>query len=195
MLKSDLRREALDRRRAMTDEELASLDEAIFDHLHASGIVAHSQTPLIYVSQRGEADTRRLIRERLERGLVVCVPQVITKSLMRAVATENFDRDLAPGAYGILEPVEGHGRTVALEDIDVVLTPGLLFDRAGHRLGYGAGYFDRFLAQIPNNVARVGLAYGWQLVDALPCDPWDIALTRIVTENGVFQATEASEGG
>ena len=86
--------------------------------------------------------------------------------------------------FGFTQPVAGSG-TVSLGDVRAVLVPGLAFDRCGARLGHGSGYYDRFLARLPASAWRVGVARYDVVVDALPVEPHDVALTHLVTEHGV----------
>jgi 5-formyltetrahydrofolate cyclo-ligase len=93
----------------------------------------------------------------------------------------DLDRDLAPGTFGIPEPIRAARRPVASRAVDLVFVPGLAFDRRGHRLGYGHGYFDRFLATLPDATPTVGLAYRFQLFDRLPTSAHDRAVSTVLT--------------
>ena len=89
-------------------------------------------------------------------------------------------QDLQAGAFGILEPT---GKLFTdYEKIDVVVVPGMAFDKEGHRLGRGKGYYDRFLAKI-RNTYKIGLCFPWQLVDNVPTDEHDILMDEIMTMN------------
>ena len=95
---------------------------------------------------------------------------------------------LAPGFQGIPEPVFHPDRVFAPEALDVVVLPGLLFDRNGNRLGYGGGYYDRFLATQAPQALRVGLAFARQLADApIPAEPHDMRLDMLVTEAEILR--------
>lgn len=85
---------------------------------------------------------------------------------------------------GLLEP-PADAPMIDIKEIDVALIPGLAFDRYGYRLGYGLGYYDRLLKSLPN-IPLVGITHDDLLVEALPHDPWDIKMTHIATESGVF---------
>ena len=95
-----------------------------------------------------------------------------------------FPAGLVPGSFGILEPdPRAHPEVVALEEIDLAFVPGLGFDPAGRRLGYGHGYFDRSLAAM-TNATKLGLAFSYQIVGRLPEEPHDQRVQAIVTEFG-----------
>ena len=87
--------------------------------------------------------------------------------------------DLQQGAYGIMEPC---GEVFTdYDSIDVAIIPGMAFDKQGHRLGRGKGYYDRFLSKIPK-VYKIGLCFSWQLVDEVPCDEHDIIMDEIIVQ-------------
>jgi 5-formyltetrahydrofolate cyclo-ligase len=129
-----------------------------------------------------EVQTWRMIEDLLLRGKRVVVPVVRPRS-KRLGLSEVRDpaADLAPGRYGVLEPRPSKRRPVALREVDLVFVPGLAFDRRGHRLGHGLGYFDRLLARLPKAVPTVGLAYRFQLLNRLPVAAHDHAVRTVLT--------------
>ena len=173
------RRERLSRDEA----EMADLDRIIADRVAMRPEVRDAAVIMAYVSCRGEVDTHGLIRRWLDEGRTVCVPQVrMAERRMEAVAIGDFDHDLAAGAFGILGPRETGGEVIAPERIDLVITPGLLFDRQGRRLGQGGGFYDRFLAGLRPDAVTMAPAYPWQVVEGpLPAEGWDVRVGIIVT--------------
>ena len=133
-----------------------------------------------YVSLPYEVETRRLIQRMLALGKRVAVPKVWGASL-RLFEVSDLDRDLAPGAFGVPEPTPERLRPVAPKDVDAVVVPGLAFDRRGHRLGHGLGYFDRFLARLPKTTPTIGLCFAFQLHDRLPTRPHDRAVHTVLS--------------
>ena len=99
--------------------------------------------------------------------------------------------ELQPGAFGIPEPTaELRSRTERVgrrRDLEVVVVPGLAFDRAGRRLGQGKGYYDRLLSDVSDNCLIVGLAFDVQMVERVPAEAHDVALDVIVTESDVIE--------
>ena len=89
--------------------------------------------------------------------------------------------ELVRGAFGVFEPAPAMRRPVPLDALDLVLVPGVAFDRRGRRLGHGHGYFDRFLARVPKAIPTVGLAFRFQVLDRLPAAPHDHAVQAILT--------------
>ena len=100
---------------------------------------------------------------------------------MLPVKIDSFD-DLEKGTRGILEPTKKHD-IVDVKKLDIVLVPGITFDRSGHRLGYGLAYYDRFLTQLSPSTIIIALAYSFQLVQTLPFEDHDQKMNLIITEN------------
>jgi len=137
---------------------------------------------MFYVSLKDEVDTLPMIDEALEMGKRVCVP-VIFKEDMRLIAGEIKDRvkDLEKQHFGIYQPRSDRVKEVPLEDIDLVVVPGVAFDRNNVRLGRGHGYYDRFLSGLPDKTKAIGLAFAFQIVEDLPKDPHDIPVSKLIT--------------
>ena len=103
---------------------------------------------------------------------------------MAAVRITDPGRDLLPGYKGIPEPDPklAHARSIPATQLEVVIVPGAVFDRRGYRLGYGGGYYDRFLALEAPQALRIGLCFDLQLVDQLPEEAHDVPMDWLVTE-------------
>ena len=140
-----------------------------------------AKTVCCYVGLPYEVQTWRMIEEMLSRGRRVVVP-VVQPRTKRLLLSEVHDpaTELAPGAFGVREPVRSAHRPIPARSLDLVLVPGLAFDRHGHRLGHGHGYFDRFLARLPKTVRTVGLAFRFQLLDRLPVSAHDHAVQTVL---------------
>ena len=137
---------------------------------------------MFYVSLKDEVDTIPMIDEALETGKRVCVP-VILKEGKKLIAGEIKNRleDLEKQHFGIYQPHENRVKEVPLDDIDLVVVPGIAFDKRNMRLGRGHGYYDRFLCCLPNKAKTIGLAFDFQLVDNLPHQPHDIPVWKTIT--------------
>lgn len=135
-----------------------------------------------YVSLPAEVDTKRLIKTALKQGKRVYVPCVHRRSKTMTMAPIlDFEKDLVPGAYGILEPkkrLQIHQKDASF---DIIFAPGLGFDREGRRLGRGAGYFDRFLKQ-HTKALKVGLAFREQIVKRVPTLAHDQQMDCVITD-------------
>lgn len=177
--KRRLRKQVLQRLRTQKEGERRRKSEAIWRKLQRLGVFRRAKTVLCYVSLPYEVQTRPLIMHMLEAGKQVVVPRV-ERGRLALSELRDPERDLAPGAFGVLEPTARALRPVPVEAVDVALVPGLAFDRQGNRLGHGQGYFDRLLARLPKTTPTVGVCFDFQLVDRLPTDPHDQAVGTVV---------------
>ena len=135
-----------------------------------------------YVALPYEVQTWRMIEGMLTRGKRVVVPLVQPRTKrLRLSEVRDPATELARGAFGVWEPVASARRPVPVRELDLVLVPGIAFDRQRHRLGHGHGYFDRFLARIPKAIPTIGLAFRFQLLDRLPTAAHDHAVSRVLT--------------
>jgi len=141
-----------------------------------------SEIVMFYVSLKDEVDTLSMIDEALKTGKRVCVP-VILKEEKRLIAGEIKNRleDLEKQHFGIYQPKAGKVREVPLEDIDLVVVPGIAFDKDNVRLGRGHGYYDRFLSCLSERTRTIGLAFDFQVIADLPKDPHDIPVWKTIT--------------
>lgn len=154
--------------------------EVIRRKLCRLAVFRKAKAVLCYVSLPYEVETRRLIEQMLASGKRVIVPRVQGRTLLLSEVHDPV-ADLAPGAFGVLEPTPKTIRPVRPDELDLALVPGLAFDRRGHRLGHGHGYFDRLLARLPETVPTVGLCFSFQLLDCLPTHPHDQAVDALVS--------------
>jgi len=137
---------------------------------------------MFYASLKDEVDTFPMIDEALETGKRVCVP-VILKEEKRLIAGEIKDRreDLESQHFGIYQPKRDRVKEVPLKDIDLVVVPGIAFDRKNVRLGRGHGYYDKFLCGLSDHTRTIGLAFSFQVVEELPRNPHDIPVWKTIT--------------
>jgi 5-formyltetrahydrofolate cyclo-ligase len=143
-------------------------------------------TLLLFGSFRSEVDTLSLIEWALARDHVVCLPRVLAPQVMAAYRIQDVVSDLEPGAWGIPEPRAGL-LEVPPEAIDAVVVPGAAFDIECRRCGYGGGFYDTYLPRTRKGVPRVALAFEAQIVDAVACEPHDLAVDAVVTELRVIR--------
>jgi 5-formyltetrahydrofolate cyclo-ligase len=149
-----------------------------------------AETILFFISFRSEVDTLSMISRALEEGRTVCIPctDMGDKSMV-ASQIMNMDSDLKMGNYNIPEPREECLRPVPPEQIDVILMPGVAFDPTGGRLGYGGGYYDRFLEKCSPDCKLIALAYELQIVEHVPCADHDHHIHKIVTEKRIIDCS------
>lgn len=149
------------------------------------------RTAALYCPLAGEVPTGRIRQSYLAAGALLCYPRVTGKGTLAFYPHREGD-GWETGPHGILEPSVPAGVEPRLSGWDIIVVPGLAFDRRGNRLGHGFGYYDRFLGGLPEGVPRVGLAWAGQLVPAVPVDAWDVPLHALVTEEGVIRVVKTS---
>ena len=181
MTKGQLRTTVLRQLKQQKEDDRRRRSEAVARKVFRLTAFRRARTVCCYVALPYEVQTWQMIEEMLKRGKRVVVPvaQPRTKRL-RLCALRHPRTELARGAFGVWEPQAHAQRPVSPRDVDLVIVPGLAFDRRGHRLGHGHGYFDRFLGRIPARIPTVGLAFSFQLLDRLPTAPHDCAVHTVL---------------
>ena len=181
--KAELRREAMARRDALPPEARQAAAEAIaarkFPLAIAPGVIVSGFMPL-----KSEINPLPLMRKLAGQGARLALPVVAGRGKPLMMREWVFGEPLVAGVWGIREPQP----EAAVVDPDILLVPLLAFDRAGHRIGYGAGYYDLTLTQLRarNPVIAVGLAFAGQEVAAIPATPRDARLDLVLTEREVI---------
>jgi 5-formyltetrahydrofolate cyclo-ligase len=185
--KQELRAAALQKRRSIDPQELAALSSMVEENVRALKEYKEARLVISYCAKDDEVQTRDIIEAALLEGkrVAVIVTEVQSKAL-RFSEVKSFEDELGPGAFGILEPKPGYLRPVPIAEADIILVPLVAWDEMGHRLGYGAGYFDRALAGA-GGVTKVGLALESQRLPKIPESRHDVRLDAIVTERRVVR--------
>jgi len=144
----------------------------------------NSKCVMLYVSKgTGEVETGPIIKQALAMGKKVVLPVTSAKTKdMKPVYLRDIKK-LEKGLYGIYEPKGPSNRkTAELKDIDLVIVPGLAFDRRNNRIGRGKGYYDNFLRRLPKGRSKIGLGFRFQLLDRIPSTERDVPLAAVITE-------------
>jgi 5-formyltetrahydrofolate cyclo-ligase len=184
--KRAIRAEALAARRALTPEQASQKSTAILDRLRSLPEVESARALLVYVSSKdNEVDTLRLISSAIESGRKVLVPVAVTSTRKMVWSELRSLDELEPSTFSIMEPKEDCIRLVEHGETDAALVPGIAFDVAGHRIGYGGGYYDRFLASFSGK--KVALAYELQVYESIPSEPHDLPVDVIATEDRIIK--------
>jgi 5-formyltetrahydrofolate cyclo-ligase len=184
-MKEELRRQAREVRCRLSAEEAARLSARIERNLRE---VINGESPvMVYASKPGEVDTHGLITWLLARGTRVVVPIIEQETRSLRLSELRDPADLKPSTFSVPEPI-GHEIPADPQSIGLVVVPLIAFDSRGFRLGYGAGYYDRFLSQHPH-MKKVGVAFSCQEIEVVPADENDIPMDIIVTEEGIIPIT------
>ena len=151
-----------------------------------------SKCVLLYASKGGEVHTDGIMQSALSFGKKVCLPLTFKEKKSLEIYEAKSLEELSLGAFGVREPSHQPECRVSPDEVDLVVVPGVSFDRRGHRIGYGMGYYDSLLPKIKGK--KIGLAYSFQLVELVPNEPHDVAVDIVVTEKEVINcaASQAS---
>ncbi|MFO7813261.1 MAG: 5-formyltetrahydrofolate cyclo-ligase [Pelovirga sp.] len=178
MDKRAIRAYMLKRRNALLPEQVDQLSRLAQQRLVATDLFCSVQSLALYSPIHNETATDDIFVTARHLGKQVYYPRVAKQGL--SMVEINSPEQLEPGAFGVLEPAAGLSGSRQVPDL--ILIPGVAFDRRGHRLGYGRGFYDRYLAQCSDQVLRVGFSYSFQLCDALPVGAHDQSLDVLVTD-------------
>ena len=182
--KREMRARILRDRDAMPAEDRARASASIAASLLTREDFASSGTVLLTLPFGSEWDTRALLEAALARAKMVALPRVnLATRMLDICAITRLEHDAAPGYHGIPEPC-AHCSLLDVATIDWALVPGVAFDRDGHRIGYGGGYYDRLLPLLRADAHRVAGAFELQLVERVPAASHDVTVEAVVTEAG-----------
>ncbi|MBQ6121716.1 MAG: 5-formyltetrahydrofolate cyclo-ligase [Clostridia bacterium] len=178
MDKKSLRREIGAKKRALSAAEIESRSAILAEKLYATAQYRDCKSLYAYHSFNQEVRTNPIIRRAWADGKRVAVPKVVGDEMV-FIWIDSFDNLAPQGAFHIMEPIENG--PVAGDETALILMPGLAFDPQGHRVGYGGGYYDRYLAAQPSH-PTVALCYDFQLYDHLDVDEYDVPVDTIITD-------------
>jgi 5-formyltetrahydrofolate cyclo-ligase len=187
MPKRSLRQQILARRRALTHDQWLASSRMAQQRLIAWEEFSRAGCIALYAPTHNETDTAELLEAAFSAGKRVLYPAVCGDRMVFRQVDEL--RSLTEGCFGILEPcptgIDHHA-----DEPDLIVVPGVAFDQNGHRIGYGKGFYDRFLQHPGRKAHLVGLCHDFQLIDgAIPADGHDIRMELIVTDRRVIQVT------
>jgi len=188
--KTTIRKEILEKRKSHDPKSRAAQSRSIIRTLLKRREFQKADKILIYLSKDGEVGTDNLLGLAFELGKRVCVPVVDRESNeLRISELSGPDVSFRLGAFEVREPAEEDLNFVSPDQIDLVIAPGLAFDRRGGRIGYGKGYYDRLLSRLGSQVPRIALAFDFQVLDAVPQDKDDIQVDAIITEKNTMNCS------
>ena len=190
--RESIRSEIAQQRDSITPSQRTTLSKQIISNLsewiqqkEKSGYGFTFDAVMVYLSMKSEVETWKLVETGLKQDRKIIAPVVDTNSgNLIPKRIENLDNDLIRHKYGMFEPKDSCP-DFPPDKLQLILVPGLAFDRKGYRIGYGKGFYDRFLPSCPNAVT-VGIAYQLQIVDDTYPQPWDIPVQHIFTEHGLL---------
>lgn len=187
-LKKDIRRQILEKRSEITNREWKERSHKIFERVVEHPFFLQANAIYCYVDYSNEVETRNIISHAWKHGKKVAVPKVMGDH-MNFFYIHDFS-DLQRGYKGILEPKECH---LVKDENVLIIMPGAAFDRNCNRIGYGKGFYDKYLNSHPY-MKTIALAFEIQIVDSIPTDSHDICPNIIITEEKIYDGrfTEGS---
>ena len=181
--KRALRRAVLAERDALSRTERAARSEAIVDRLLGLEEATGAGAVLAFWSFGSEVDTAPLLDRLRSRGTTAALPRTRDGDIVPVVWTPGSP--MIETSFGSREPTDG--RVLQARELDLIVVPGVAFDRSCHRVGYGGGFYDRLLASARDGTAAVAIAFGMQVVEEVPTGPLDRPVDAIVTEDDVIR--------
>ena len=190
MNKKLLREEILTKRSLLTQEKIQEYSNKIQNILYKMDEYKNAKRIMCFVSNGSEVDTHPLIDRAILDGKSIVVPITVSKTKELLVSDLFSLSELEVGFYNIEIPKEEFLRLVDPETIDLILVPGVALAKNGYRVGYGGGYYDRFLAKLDSSVPKIALGFDLQVVDEVPTEHFDIPVDLILTEKGIIDCSK-----
>lgn len=193
-IKAEIRKEVGQKRDSISMEERDEKSKRIMDTLFSLKEFKDARVVHFFVNIKSEVFTGEMIKGALAAGKRVVVP-FIDSANRRLLLSEikDYEKDLMPGYWGILEPKRESFRETSIDDVDLMVIPGLAFDKKGGRIGYGAGYYDRLLSVRKKKMLLIAVAYELQIAEDVPTHERDVRVDKIVTESRVIDCHRAQE--
>ncbi len=185
MNKKERRKSIIAKRDALPEDLRKQYSQTIANCILSQEEVKNAQVIFAFVSFGSEVQTHELLAKLIDMGKTVYIP-VTEKGVktMRLAELRSMD-DLEIGHYGILSPKADRLVWGDESKVETVLVPGVAFDNRGYRIGYGAGFYDRFFAGLTHKVAKIGIAYSLQVIDEVPADEYDVPVDKFISELGL----------
>jgi len=184
--KQQLRVELLAKRRELDQESIASKSKEMARQLYAWPYYEQAKVIMMFLSMPDEPQMNDIMEDAWQRGKTVCVPHMRSEFGMMDAAIIKNRHELVRGRFNLLVPDPTQLNLMDPCQIDVILVPGVAYDGAGNRLGMGAGYYDRFIPKALQAV-RIGAIWTTQIIDHIPCSPYDKPVHYLLREDGIVQ--------
>jgi 5-formyltetrahydrofolate cyclo-ligase len=186
-LKDNLRKNMLNQRKSMEIHNVNVFSNKIIATIMELPQFASSKNIMLYLSFNKEVNTYPLAKWCLDNGKTLIAPYCINaERKIIPFKISNLTNDLTKSTFGVMEPKHDLLKKVNIEDIDLIIVPGVVFDEHCNRIGFGAGYYDRFLPKKAKNTPAIGIAYDYQVIDEIPIGEYDVPLDFIITEKRII---------
>lgn len=186
--KGELRKKILNIRNSMPEEEAVNKSRLIIDKLTDLDEYMRSRTVFVYMSFKNEVITSALIKRMLSENKRVVIPYTDTKNTVIIPSElKSTEEDLVLSPFGYYEPIYEKIKAVGPEEFDMIITPGVVFDKRLNRVGFGKGYYDRLLCRKRKDAKAVAIAYEFQVLNEVPAEEHDIKMDMIITESNIYR--------
>jgi 5-formyltetrahydrofolate cyclo-ligase len=182
-MKKELRKRIIALRQKLSRDEVLEKSSVIFQKVINLEQYKRAKVVMTFLSIRNEVETEPFIIKAMSdcKRIIIPVCQKDTITLIPA-EVKHYPEDLEPGTWGILEPKPEAFYPIDPKEIDLVIVPGVAFDEWGNRLGYGSGYYDRFLTSLPSSILKIAVAFDLQIVSEVYPEEHDQPVDVIITE-------------
>lgn len=191
MWKKELRKQILQSRNDIPEAKREEKSKRIVDRILRSPWYQEARFVFSFVPFGDEVNIRPLLEHAVQAGKKLAIPKTMTNPRKLILFQfEGWDR-LIPGVYGILEPDPSQSSMVEPTEIDLILMPGVAFDRQGGRLGYGGGFYDRFLGSLPQSPLLIAPCFTEQIVERVPTEEHDIQVDKLITDLEIVECIKS----
>lgn len=188
-MKERIRKEIINKRDLLKPHIVSAKSQTIFQYLVGMQIFEKSHSIFTYLNFKTEVKTNKIIDYSLKSGKDVFIPMCNTAIKELVVCKMDSWENLEQSKFGILEPKIENIKIGNREDIDLAIVPGVVFDRIGNRIGYGAGYYDKFFSSLKNDICKVGICYSFQVMDSITVSPYDVPVDYLITEKEIIKCS------
>ena len=182
-LKKEIRKSIIEKRNKIKNKDKTSMDKKIIESFKKEDSYKKARGIFIYIGFGSEINTKVIIEDALKKGKEVYVPKVKGKEML-LIKIDSLE-NLVTSSYGILEPI-GDNNNFDVDKLDLLVMPGVAFDNSGNRIGYGGGYYDRFLEKNKTNAEKIALAYEFQILNLINNEKHDVKVDKIITEERII---------
>lgn len=184
--KKKIRDKILEERKKLNSQNIEEISDIIINKVKDLDSYHKSKNIFIYVDFKNEVETKKFIKYMLSDNKKVIIPYTDTKNTnIIPVEIKNLEEDVKVSSYGYLEP-NNNETSIDIDKIDLIIVPGVAFDKRLNRIGFGKGYYDRILQNKAKNSNVVAIAFEFQVMESIPYDKHDIKMDMIITEKNIY---------
>ena len=186
-MKKEFRKKVISLRKEKDKDFIKHNSDIITEKLLQLDCIKNAQTIMLYLDFNNEVATDNLVNKLIKLGKTVASP-ITLKEERRLIPSQitDLENGIQYGVYNIREPKPEYSPTIDIKNLDVVIVPAVAYDKNCYRLGYGGGFYDRFLENLREDAVTVGIAFDLQIFDEIPKESHDAQLDYIVTESTIL---------